>query len=165
MITIEQNTDINFTEIRKIAREVWPVTYGSILSKEQFAYMMEMMYSVSALQLQANIKKHQFILAMENGMSLGFASYEFNYEGKPKTKIHKLYILTSAQRKGIGKKLIDYITEESLQKSQKSLILNVNRYNKAQEFYQKTGFVIQKEEDIAIGNGYLMEDFVMEKSI
>src|SRR5436190_1858539 len=109
MITIKRNTDENFTSIRTIANEVWPDTYGSILSKEQFDYMMEMMYSISSLQIQSNVKKHHFILALENETPVGFASYEFNYNGIPKTKIHKIYILTTEQGKGIGKKLIDFI--------------------------------------------------------
>ena len=45
------------------------------------------------------------------------------------------------------------------------LFLNVNRFNKAQYFYKKLGFEVAYEEDIEIGNGYLMEDFVMEKKI
>ena len=40
--------------------------------------------------------------------------------------------------------------------------LNVNRFNKAVDFYKNKGFQIVKEETIDIGKGYLMEDFVME---
>jgi ribosomal protein S18 acetylase RimI-like enzyme len=43
--------------------------------------------------------------------------------------------------------------------------LNVNRYNKARFFYEKLGFVIMKEEDIDIGSGYYMIDYVMEKKL
>ena len=44
-------------------------------------------------------------------------------------------------------------------------ILNVNRYNKATDFYIKLGFEISYEEDIDIGNGFLMEDYVMKKRL
>jgi catechol-2,3-dioxygenase len=43
------------------------------------------------------------------------------------------------------------------------VFLNVNRFNKAKNFYEKIGMNICKVEDIEIGNGYFMEDFVMEK--
>lgn len=92
MIVVEKNNDENFTDIRAIAKEVWPIAYGAILSKEQLDYMMEMMYSIESLQLQAKEKKHHFILANENDNTLGFASYEFNYSETKKTKIHKIYI-------------------------------------------------------------------------
>jgi ribosomal protein S18 acetylase RimI-like enzyme len=165
MIHIENNQDQQFIDIRAIANEVWPVAYGTILSEAQLEYMMEMMYSVSSLQNQANEKKHRFILAKEEETVLGFAAFEFNYGKKPKTKIHKIYILTAAQGKGIGKELIDFIASEAKQRHQKALILNVNKNNKAIRFYERIGFSISFEEVINIGNGYVMDDYVMEKSI
>ena len=47
----------------------------------------------------------------------------------------------------------------------RSLLLNVNRHNKAISFYKKYGFDIIAEEDIDIGNGYYMNDYVMEKKL
>lgn len=165
MIVIENNSDSNFTEIRAIAEEVWPKTYGSILGQAQFDYMMEMMYSVASLQMQANEKQHHFILAKENKMAVGFASYEFNCNQTNKTKIHKIYILSTQQGKGIGKVLLDYIVKEAKRLDNKALFLNVNKYNPAQHFYKKLGFEITAEEVIDIGQGYVMDDYVMEKAI
>ncbi len=165
MIVIENNTDSNFTDIRAIANEVWPKTYGSILGQAQFDYMMEMMYSIASLQLQANEKQHHFILAKENEIAVGFASYEFNCNQTSKTKIHKIYILSTQQGKGIGKILLDYIAMEAGKHNNTALFLNVNKYNPAQHFYKKLGFEITEEEVIDIGQGYVMDDYVMEKSI
>ncbi|WNM18820.1 GNAT family N-acetyltransferase [Flavobacterium capsici] len=165
MITINQNSDSDFKTIRTIAKVVWPVTYGKILSQEQLDYMFEMMYSIESLQKQSQIKKHNFIIAYEDLIPLGFASYEFNCENSNKTKVHKIYILPNLQGKGIGKTIINYISDEALKQNDKAVFLNVNRYNSAKYFYEKIGFSIVKEEDIDIGNGYLMEDYVMEKAI
>ena len=55
------------------------------------------------------------------------------------------------------------VTEEIKTLGGVSLQLNVNRNNKAKEFYERQGFAVIKEEDIDIGNGYLMNDYVMEK--
>jgi hypothetical protein len=41
----------------------------------------------------------------------------------------------------------------------------VNRYNKAKGFYEKLGFKVIGKEDIDIGNGYLMNDYVMQLEI
>jgi hypothetical protein len=38
----------------------------------------------------------------------------------------------------------------------------VNRYNKAKDFYEKAGFKIIETVDIEIGNGFYMNDYVME---
>jgi ribosomal protein S18 acetylase RimI-like enzyme len=47
----------------------------------------------------------------------------------------------------------------------KSLLLNVNRSNKALDFYEKAGFTIKETVDIEIGNGFFMNDYIMEKAI
>jgi ribosomal protein S18 acetylase RimI-like enzyme len=41
----------------------------------------------------------------------------------------------------------------------------VNRHNRALHFYEKQGFKIIREEDIDIGSGYFMNDYVMELTI
>jgi len=164
MFTILPNTDNQFTAVRAIAYEVWPKTYGEILTDAQLEYMLDMMYSVSALQEQANFKRHHFVLIYVDGEAVGFASYEHNANESRKTKIHKIYILSSQQGKGTGKTLIGFIEQQALVFGDKSLFLNVNKYNSAIHFYQKTGFVIAKEEVIDIGNGFVMDDYVMEKT-
>lgn len=165
MFTIVPNTDSQFTVVRDIAFEVWPKTYGVILTEAQLTYMLEMMYSVAALQEQANQKKHHFILVQDHGANVGFASYEHNVNHSGKTKIHKIYILSSQQGKGTGKALVDYIEQKAIAFGDKALFLNVNKYNSAIQFYQKTGFGIVKEEVIDIGNGFVMDDYVMEKQL
>ncbi len=48
---------------------------------------------------------------------------------------------------------------------QPHLLLNVNRCNKARNFYEARGFQVIAEEDIDIGNGYLMNDYLMQKDL
>lgn len=165
MFTIVPNTDSQFTAVRAIAFEVWPKTYGNILTTAQLEYMLEMMYSVAALQEQSALKQHHFVLINVHDVPVGFASYEHNVKNSGKTKIHKIYILSSQQGKGTGKTLIDFIEEKALDSGDMALFLNVNKYNSAVLFYQKTGFEIAKEEVIDIGNGFVMDDYVMEKQL
>lgn len=163
MISIKKNEDTTFAAIRAIAEEVWPVAYGPILPDGQIDYMLEMMYSVPAMQHQANELGHHFIVALEDTIPLGFASFEFHYKQTAKTKIHKLYVLSSTQGKGIGRLLVDYISQQAFENQQQGLILNVNKNNKAQDFYTHLGFGISYEEVIDIGQGFIMDDYVMEK--
>ena len=162
MISIQSNIDNDFNSIRAIAHEVWPIVYRTILSQEQLEYMMEMIYSISSLQKQANEFKNHFIIATENETPVGFASYELNYNQTLKTKIHKIYILSHQQGKGTGKLLMDYILNQAKQNFQEALLLNVNKYNTSRFFYEKLGFTLVGEEIIDIGNGYVMDDFIME---
>jgi ribosomal protein S18 acetylase RimI-like enzyme len=41
----------------------------------------------------------------------------------------------------------------------------VNRRNKARNFYEKNGFYVIEEINLDIGNGYVMDDYIMEKKL
>jgi diamine N-acetyltransferase len=164
MITIKQASPADISTIQEIARKTWPDTYGTILSSEQLEYMLDKFYSDESLN--NNFQNNQlFFIVYENDIPLGFAGIEHHYLGLNKTRIHKIYILPTAHGKGIGNLLLTKIETLAQQEKSTCLNLNVNRFNEAVGFYKKQGFKIIKEYDLEIGNGYLMEDFEMEKKI
>ncbi|GAB4032629.1 GNAT family N-acetyltransferase [Spirosoma gilvum] len=167
MITITQATEQDLPIIQDIANRTWPNTFGEILSPDQISYMLDMMYSLDSLKSQTNDKQHVFLLAKDDTSQeyLGYCSYEFNYKGQSLTKIHKIYLLPASQGKGVGRLLIDTVAEVAKANNNDRLGLNVNRNNKAIQFYERVGFAIVGQEDIDIGDGFLMEDFVMEKPL
>lgn len=148
--------------IKTIAELTWPDTFKDILSDEQIRYMLDWMYSIEVLASQID-NGHQFYVLTENEKDFGFVGIELNYPNQGNAKIHKIYVLPEFQGKGIGGKLIEKVVQYSKLNKINSLTLNVNRFNKAIDFYLKKGFKITKEENIDIGNGFLMEDYVMEK--
>jgi len=158
-LTIVKASQKDIPLIQQLTYAVWPQTYKDILTPEQDDYMLNMMYSVNALTKQMN-EGHQFIFVKEADQFIAFASYAYY---KPFVyKLHKIYALPDQQGKGIGKFIISYIAAEIKPLGATALQLNVNRYNKAKGFYEKLGFKVICEEDIDIGNGYLMNDYVME---
>ncbi|CAN5192890.1 GNAT family N-acetyltransferase [soil metagenome] len=167
MITIIQATEQELPIIRDIAYQTWPTTFGEILSPAQIRYMLDMMYSLDSLKTQISEQKHVFLLAQETDSKayLGYVSYEFDYKSQPKTKIHKIYLLPASQGKGVGRLLIDKVAELAAEHENSTVSLNVNRYNKAIQFYERMGFKVIDNETIDIGDGFLMEDFVMEKPL
>lgn len=149
--------------IRQLCFSIWPQTYASIISQKQIDYMLEMMYSEAALLKQMTEEANQFILVYDNNIPVGFASYsEFE---STNWKLHKIYILPNQQGKGIGKFVIDYIISTIGMLGAACLQLQVNRHNNAKQFYERIGFSILKTADFDIGNGYYMNDYVMEKKI
>ena len=55
--------------------------------------------------------------------------------------------------------------EEIKKQKASSLFLQVNRYNKSKTFYEKLGFTEVAFINLDIGNGYFMNDYVMEKKL
>lgn len=165
MITISEAKTSDVKIIQDIVYTTWPITYGEILGKEQLDYMLNLFYSSEALTIQIQSRKQLFYLIHEEKLVVGFIGIEHDYQNKAITKIHKIYILPETQGKGIGKIAIEAIVKLALENNATSVILNVNIFNKALNFYEKTGFKVIDEVNIEIGNGYLMEDYVMEKLI
>jgi len=165
MITISEATTEDIKVIQEITYKTWPITYGKILSKTQLDYMLDLFYSDEALNDQFEKKEQLFYLISEDEATLGFIGIEHNYKDQDVTKIHKIYLLPETQGKGIGKKVIENIEKLALENHSATLSLNVNRFNTALSFYKKIGFEIIDEVNIDIGNGYLMEDYVMEKKL
>ncbi len=150
--------------VRELALKIWPVTYGSIITEGQIDYMLDMMYSIASLEMQLQSNK-VFLLAEEDSQFIGYASYELNCDGSNKTKIHKLYVLPETQGKGIGRQMMDCIAQIALSNQNQTLHLTVNKKNKATDFYLKYGFEITEEVVFDIGNGYVMDDYIMEKKL
>jgi len=150
--------------IRDLAHQTWPVAFGNILSKEQISYMLEKMYAPDILR--DNMQNgHRFLMACDDDEhALGFASYQWDYE-PGKCQLHKLYILPEQQGKGLGIALLDAVKAKAESQQQAALLLAVNRYNPAVRFYEKYGFRIIREEDIAIGSGFYRNDYIMEFSL
>lgn len=164
MVEIIPANNSDFGIIKDLAYHIWPATYGKILSEQQLAYMLDLFYNEKALQ-QNVADNHRFILIKENEVAVGFADYELQYKNDAVTRIHKIYVLPETQGKGFGKKMIQYVENKALEAKNIKLSLNVNRFNKAKDFYESQGFKIAFEEDVELDFGYLMEDYRMEKTL
>ena len=159
-ITIAKASVDDIPYIQHIAHVTWPLVYGPIVGEAQLAYMLNLIYSTSSLEKQME-SGSTFLLAKEDNEPIAFAAY---FLKTPNIyKLDKLYALPNQQGKGLGKMLISYIIEEIKKHGAVALHLNVNRWNtKAQSFYEHLNFKIIEEQDIPIGEGYFMNDYVME---
>jgi GNAT superfamily N-acetyltransferase len=164
-VTVRVAGEAELPTIRSIALRTWPVTFAGILSGEQIEYMLAWLYSEASLHGQLHAQGHTFLLAQVGDAYAGFASCEPNYKDMGKTKLHKLYVLPEAQGHGVGRALVDAVTEIAVRHGNGALLLNVNRRNVAIRFYGRFGFEVIAEENIPIGNGFFIEDYVMEKTI
>jgi GNAT superfamily N-acetyltransferase len=162
MIRVQPATREHIPIIQHIAFEVWPKAYGDIPSAAQLNYMLDLIYSEASLKKQI-AGGHQFTLAYDDTGPVGFASFSETEPGI--YKLQKLYVLSNQQGKGTSKLLVTHVLDAVTTRGSTALRLNVNRHNKAKAFYERFGFEVIKEEDIDIGNGYLMNDYVMEKRL
>lgn len=147
--------------IEDLAHKTWFSAYQEIISLGQIHYMLDNFYNIASLEKQFE-NGHIFLLAEENNQPIGFCSFEFNCQNSGETKIHKLYVLPEIQGKSVGKSMVEFVKNNAIEKQEKGLFLNVNKNNKALYFYEKLGFTTREEVVLDIGNGYVMDDYIME---
>ena len=164
MIEFIDATEQDLPLIRHLAEQTFHGTYLPLQPKEKVDYLFNLMYNPSSLAEQMK-NGQRFIIAKDETSYLGYASYEINCKKVGTTKIHKIYVLPTAQGKGVGRQLINIIAAIGLNNKNQTLALNVYRKNPAIDFYQKMGFKIAEEVNIDVGNGFVMNDYVMEKNI
>jgi diamine N-acetyltransferase len=161
--TIRRAGTADIPVIQALAVEIWHEVYPSIISIEQIDYMLGMMYSPESLQTQMTRDRAQFLLLCEDERAIGFASWSMIQHGE--ARLHKLYVLPEYHGTGSGAALLRKVEREAAEQRCKTLELNVNKFNPARSFYEKKGFRVLREEVIDIGSGFVMDDYVMYKSI
>ncbi len=158
-IEITEVNDSEIDTIKSIAFPAWEATYLKIVSKEQFDFMYNEMYSDDSLKKQFS-EGHKFFILYENKIPAAFVSFVAE---RNVIKIPKLYVHPSHHKKGFGKILLEKV-EDICKGKFETIELNVNRFNPAQFFYQKHGFKTMCEIDVPIGK-YFMNDYIVRKEI
>lgn len=156
-------TEKDIPLIQDLAKRSWENAYAEILSQEQMKYMLDTMYSeVEIAEQLKNINYHYYLIFDEVlNVFDGFLGYENHYENQT-TKLHRIYLVPESKGKGLGKKTLEFLNEKVKESDDKRIILNVNKYNSAQKFYESQGYNVYDEGVFDIGNGYVMDDYLME---
>ena len=160
-IEIRKADTADIPAIQAIANVAFPATYTGIIPDGQIPYMMEWMYSTESLTRQMEEEKNQFYIANTGGEDAGYVSIRPDGEGI--FHLEKIYVLPSHQGSHVGKALFRQAVKHVQAICPGARMqLNVNRNNKAVGFYRHMGMAVLKEVDNPIGDGYFMNDYIMD---
>jgi GNAT superfamily N-acetyltransferase len=142
-----------------LAGVIWRACYPGIITPEQIDYMLAQRYKPGLVR-QLLARGDLWLAARAQGELIGFA------HGHPLPqddyKLDKLYVHPDWQRHGIGGALIADVGRHAREHGAERLILRVNRQNHpAIKSYLKHGFRIATLVVEDIGNGFVMDDYVM----
>ena len=131
------------------------VAEGSLNAKQQIASDIEF------IRKQMEEEGHVYFLAYEECEAAGYVSVQ--QQGEDLFHLQKIYVLPYYQGAHCGsflfREAIKYIKE--VHPGPCLMELNVNRNNKALQFYEHMGMRKLREGDFPIGNGYYMNDYIM----
>ncbi|KMQ58563.1 GCN5 family acetyltransferase [Chryseobacterium angstadtii] len=149
--------------IQDLARRSWENAYAEILSTDQMEYMLEEMYSEAEIGSHLEHPDyHYYMIQDENSGSYeGFIGYQHHYE-EGTTKLHRIYLVPESKGKGFGKEALQFLNHQVSENGDSRIILNVNKFNAAKNFYESQGYSVYGDGVFDIGNGFVMDDYLME---
>lgn len=147
-------------QIEEMANIIWHEHYTPIIGVEQVIYMLDKFQSVSSMSEQIK-NAYQYFLILEADIPVGYLSF---IKRDQELFLSKIYILKGFRGHGIGKKAFQFIETEAKKNFCQKIGLTVNRNNaNSIKAYENAGFQHIGEVVQDIGNGYVMDDYIMEK--
>lgn len=147
-----------------MADEIWHEYYRELLTAEQIDYMVEKFLSPDALCEQINNGYEYFLISHEYTFA-GFAGILEDQDEKS-LFLSKLYIHEESRGKHIATEMISKFIELAKMRGLDKIWLTCNRHNAHTiDVYKHLGFAIVREQCTDIGEGYVMDDYVMEMKI
>lgn len=147
----------NIYELAALASKIWHEYWPIILTPEQIDYMVERFQSERAISEQIENENYTYYFIRENNENVGYFGFA---NQKDCVFLSKLYIYGTHRRKGLGKQAFEKIKELA---DGKKIRLTVNKYNENTiNAYKKWGFKIVDSVVTDIGDGFVMDDYIME---
>jgi diamine N-acetyltransferase len=148
-----------------LAREIWLQHYPGIVTVRQIEYMLAQRYSPDAIRAQLRDGTASWDKLEVAGELCGFASCERGDDSR-KMKLDKLYVHQVYRGRGFGAALVDHVAFAARGEGRDTLYLQVNKYNHGSvEAYKRMGFAIIRSVKVDIGEGFVMDDYVMSRSL
>jgi RimJ/RimL family protein N-acetyltransferase len=158
-VTNQEQIDI----VEALAKEIWTEHYTPIIGRDQVEYMLARFQSRDAISAQIKTEGYLYFLVEAEGAYIGYIGVQLKGE---ELFLSKIYIKASERGKGFGKEAIRVLENLAAKLNLGRIALTVNKNNiKSIHAYEKMGFhnlgpVVQD-----IGNGFVMDDFKMEKNV
>lgn len=157
-------TNGDIVSVAILAREIWTEHFTPIIGALQVEYMVEKFQSTEAIKSQI-ADGWEYYLAVVGKERVGYAGLVPDLKNS-QLMISKIYLKDSVRGKGIGKALLDFIESRCISENISTLWLTVNRFNDGPvSWYKRRGFRVVDEVKKDIGDGFFMDDYIMEKKI
>lgn len=157
---VPATTDLDLRVLSSIGYSVWHETYKGIISEGQIDYMLNRFQSFEAMKDQIENESYTYIMMKEDGETVGYAGYRPDDRG---LYLSKLYIVKECRGRGYSTKTFEHLRDVARNLGLPCVHLTVNRENKHSiDIYTHAGFEIVGTQDNPIGEGYVMNDYIME---
>ncbi len=157
---IKINTDEQIKSLASLASEIWHEYWPCLLSADQINYMVKKFQSYEAIKHQLDFENYIYYILENDNNFIGYFGVSIKEDY---LFLSKLYIKKDYRHNGYGKIAFDKIKLITKEYNKTSIQLTVNKYNKNTiKAYDRWGFKTIDAVVTDIGQGFVMDDYIME---
>ncbi|WP_265459338.1 GNAT family N-acetyltransferase [Enterococcus sp. HY326] len=155
-------TPAEVTQLLPELQEIWQEVFTPIIGAEQVTYMLQTYQSKENI-LAEIARGVEYYLLFNQEKVVGYTAFDFQGE---QLYLSKIYLKAASRGQGLSSELFAWYEEVARKAGIKKLYLRVNQHNQqAVAVYQHKGFQLIKTQVDEIGVGFVMEDYIFEKSL
>ena len=155
-------TQSGMEAVSRMAAEIWTEHYGPIIGNAQVNYMLEKFQSPAVIAGQIK-EGYEYFFLCQNGEKEGYMGIQ---PQNGRLFLSKLYVRKSSRGQGVARAAAVFARDLCRSRGLSAIWLTVNRNNTgAVSAYKKLGFEVIREEAADIGEGYVMDDYIMEMRV
>lgn len=160
---VKAESDDQLGRIAAIADEIWHEYFPCIISEGQIDYMVEKFCSFEAMKENIAKESYSYYFIKRGGEDIGYTAAKPDGD---RLFLSKIYLKKEERGKKYSRRVIEFYEELSRESGLRAMWLTVNKHNGSTiAAYKAMGFEIIGEGVADIGNGYVMDDYFMEKPV
>ena len=148
-----------------LADEIWHEYWPALIGEAQTDYMVERFQSLAAIErdMAEHAYEYWFLQAEDDGRIVGYTGGHVEVQTN-RFFISKIYLLAEERGRGFAKETVRFYEGLCRERNLEAMYLTVNKGNELGiRAYLGTGFRTIDAVETDIGNGFIMDDYIMEK--
>lgn len=166
-VRFEAVADETVIELAGLAGSIWREYWPSLIGEAQTEYMIERFQSLSAIQ--RDMREHDYeywlVRSEQDGRVVGYTGGHV----EPQTNrffVSKIYLRSAERGKHFASAVVRFYEELCRERGLRAMYLTVNKGNELGiRAYEGNGFTTIDAVETNIGHGFIMDDYIMEKSV
>lgn len=149
-------------KIAELAEIIWHQHFTPIIGKEQVIYMVDKFQSFPALKEQLTSGYEYYRIFDQDD----FCGYCGIHPENGKLFLSKLYLKKEARGRHLASQTFDFLKQLCRERGLSAIWLTCNKHNdNTLAVYRHLGFKTVDTQVTDIGNGFVMDDYIMEVTI
>lgn len=166
-VRFEAVTDESVVALAELAASIWREYWPSLIGEAQTEYMIEQFQSLPAIRrdMREHGYEYWFIRSEQDDRVVGYTGGHV----EPQTNrffISKIYLRAAERGKHFASAVVCFYEELCRERGLRAMYLTVNKGNVLGiRAYEGNGFTTIDAVETSIGHGFIMDDYIMEKSV